>query len=158
MNGLRINGAPPAIGDRRVQKIVSFLEETKYRTVRIQELAKRIGVGPSRLAHLFKLETQQSIREFVLERRLIEVARLVATTEKRISAICYSVGFTDLSNFNHAFKRRFGMSPREARRRCAYSELSTAGFSTIYQEIAESTNSSVLQTADVAFKLELRNM
>jgi len=144
MKGLRINGAPTPIADRRVQKVISFLEETKYRTVRIRDLAKTIGVGPSRLTHLFKCETQQSIRKFVLERRLLEAARLLASTEKRISAICYLVGFTDLSNFNHAFKRRFGMSPREARRRCTYSEPVAGGFSTIYQEIAGSTNSSVL--------------
>lgn len=157
MKALQLNGVSPPTADPRVQKIVEFLRATQYRAVRIQDLASRIGLGPSRLAHLFKRETRHSIREFVLERRLLEAARLVASTEKRISAICYSVGFSDLSNFNHAFKRRFGMSPREARRRSAYSQPFAAAVSRIYQEIADDTNFSFLRTADPAFKLERPN-
>jgi AraC-like DNA-binding protein len=156
MKALQVNDGWPPIADRRVQEIIEFLQKTQYRTVRIQDLAKGIGLSPSRLAHLFKRETRQSIREFVLEKRLLEAARLLASTEKRISAICYSVGFSDVSNFNHAFKRSFGMSPREARRRRAHPSRSLTKISTINQEIADDTNSSVLQTADPAFKLERR--
>jgi|SRR6185369_15258254 AraC-like DNA-binding protein len=158
MKAFQASGVSPPTVDRRVQRTVEFLQETQYRTVRIHDLARRIGLGPSRLAHLFKRETHQSIREFVLEKRLLEAARLVTSTEKRISAICYSVGFSDLSNFNHAFKRRFGMSPREARHRCVNSELSAPGISTTYQEIADDTNFSFLQTAGHGFKLEQRNV
>jgi AraC family transcriptional regulator of arabinose operon len=125
MNGSRIHGVSTPIADRRVQKTVEFLQEIQYRPVRVQDLARRIGLGPSRLTHVFKLQTRQSIREFIHERRLLEAARLLISTEERISSICYSVGFSDLSNFNHAFKRRFGMSPREARRRGVPSELFT---------------------------------
>ena len=40
---------------------------------------------------------------------------LIVQTHERISQIAYSVGFGDVSNFNHAFKRRFHMSPRQYR-------------------------------------------
>lgn len=157
MKIFQVSASPPT-ADRRVQKTIEFLQQTQYRTVQTRDLARRIGLGPSRLAHLFKRETRQSIREFVLERRLLEAARLIASTEKRISAICYSVGFSDLSNFNHAFKRRFGMSPREARHRCAYWEPVAPAISTSYQEIADGTKSSFLQTHSHAFKLERQDM
>ena len=42
-------------------------------------------------------------------------AMLIVQSHERISQIAYSVGFGDVSNFNHSFKRRFGMSPRQYR-------------------------------------------
>jgi AraC-like DNA-binding protein len=57
---------------------------------------------------------------------------LGATGEERISVI--SVGFGDVSNFNHAFKKRFGMPPR------AYREsIRNAADSNSYQEKADDT-------------------
>lgn len=101
--------------DRRVRKIVSLLEERGCERISVAELAQSVGLGPSRLEHLFKLDARMSIRDFIRERRLEEAALLLAGSEERISTIGYQVGFTDPSNFNHAFKRRFGVSPREYR-------------------------------------------
>jgi AraC-like DNA-binding protein len=58
-----------------------------------------------------------TVREFLRERRLAAAAALLAKTEERISIISRKVGFADVSNFNHAFRRRFGMSPRQYRER-----------------------------------------
>ena len=40
---------------------------------------------------------------------------LIVQTDERISQIAYSVGFGDVSNFNHSFKQRYGMSPTKYR-------------------------------------------
>src|SRR5262245_24976415 len=101
--------------DRRVRKVVALLEECLPLRVRVGDLARQVGLGTSRLEHLFKLNAQVSIRDFVRERRLLAAKALLETTEERISTIGYQVGFQDLSNFNHAFKRRFGLSPRAYR-------------------------------------------
>ncbi len=103
--------------DRRVSKVVTFLEERDRGQVRMSDLARRVGLGASRLAHLFKLDARMSIRDFIRERRLAEAASMLELTEERISTIGYRVGFNDVSNFNHAFKRRFGVSPRAYRER-----------------------------------------
>ncbi|MFL6247263.1 MAG: helix-turn-helix transcriptional regulator [Thermoanaerobaculia bacterium] len=95
-----------------MRTILALLEERTFLRVRVSELARQVGLGPSRLEHLFKLDARISIRDFTRERRLLAAARLLETTEERISTIAYEVGFHDVSNFNHAFKRRFGISPR----------------------------------------------
>ena len=119
--------------DRRIRRIVALLEE-KWRTpVSLRELAQRVGLGPSRLEHLFKNHAKVTIREFVRERRLAAAADLLAATEDRVSTICRSVGFNDISNFNHAFKRRFGVCPR------AYRELAGSGDGKSDQENREPT-------------------
>ncbi|HEU4888308.1 MAG TPA: helix-turn-helix transcriptional regulator [Thermoanaerobaculia bacterium] len=101
--------------DRRVRKIVQLIDESWRMQLRIGDLARRVGLGASRLEHLFKEEARISIRDFIHERRLREAAQLLVSTEERISVISFHVGFLHVSNFNHAFKKRFGVSPRQYR-------------------------------------------
>jgi AraC family transcriptional regulator, arabinose operon regulatory protein len=74
-----------------------------------------VGLSPSRLTHLFTETAQVSMRAFIRERRLLHAAELLSSTDERIAQIAYSVGFRDASNFNHAFKRTFGVSPKAYR-------------------------------------------
>lgn len=103
--------------DRRVRRVVQLLEERWRSPVRVDELATLVGLGASRLEHLFKEEARVSIRDFIQNRRLGEAAALLASTEERVSVISFQVGFQHVANFNHAFKKRFGVSPREYRAR-----------------------------------------
>lgn len=83
--------------------------------MRLEEIAARVGLSPSRLTHLFKQKTRLSIRDFIQASRLLHAAELIASTDERIAQIGYAVGFRDPSNFNHAFKKSFGVSPKQYR-------------------------------------------
>ena len=101
--------------DRRITRVKSVLDEQYRDPPSVGDLAKTVGLSASRLAHLFRKEIGMSIQSYVVERRLVMAAMLIVQSHERISQIAYSVGFGDVSNFNHAFKRRFGMSPRQYR-------------------------------------------
>lgn len=102
--------------DLRMARVVAVLEEQWRAPVCLEELAHGVGLGVSRLEHLFRLHASVSIRQFVQQQRLKEAARLLAATDERVSAICFAVGYQDVANFNHAFKKAFGVSPGEYRR------------------------------------------
>ena len=58
--------------------------------------------------------------EVVLEKRLRLAFRLLTSPLhrfRRISDIAYSAGFVDLTHFNRSFRRRFGCTPSDVRRR-----------------------------------------
>jgi AraC-like DNA-binding protein len=101
--------------DRRIRRVMTVLEEQYRDPPSVDQLAEMVGLSSSRLAHLFRDEVGLSIQSFIVERRLLMAAMLIAQTDERISQIAYSVGFGDVSNFNHSFKRRFSMSPRQYR-------------------------------------------
>ena len=106
--------------DRRIKKVRSVLDEQYRNPPSVHDLAASVGLSASRLAHLFRDEIGTSVRSYIVERRLTSAAFLIAQTDERISQIAYGVGFNDISNFNHAFKKKFGMSPgkyREAHER-----------------------------------------
>ena len=57
--------------------------------------------------------------EYVLEQRLTCAYHMLADSARHdwtISAIAFEVGFGNLSYFNRVFRRRFGMTPSDARR------------------------------------------
>jgi AraC family transcriptional regulator of arabinose operon len=106
--------------DRRIKKVRSVLDEQYRNPPSVHDLAASVGLSASRLAHLFRDEVGTSVRSYVVDRRLTMAAFLIVQTDERISQIAYGVGFNDISNFNHAFKKKFGMAPgryREAHER-----------------------------------------
>jgi AraC-like DNA-binding protein len=113
--------------DRRVVATLTLLSNDWRNDHRVSDLAAAVNLAPSRLQHLFKDEVHMSIRKHILHRRLVEAARLIATTHDRISEIVYYVGFRDVPNFNHAFRRTFGVSPRQYRHSSALPSLAAAG-------------------------------
>lgn len=102
--------------DRRVRKTLEFLEARGYGRMRTSELADRVGLSGSRLGHVFKAQLGLSIRDFVRRKRLARAAQLIAETDLSIARIVELSGFLDHANFDHAFKREFGVAPREFRK------------------------------------------
>ncbi|MFN8681317.1 helix-turn-helix transcriptional regulator [Paracoccus sp. P2] len=81
-------------------------------------LAGRHGISPRYIRDLF-LGTGTSFTEFVLTARLErahERLRAAPPAHGGISVIAFETGFGDLSYFNRAFRRRFGMTPSDVRR------------------------------------------
>ena len=101
--------------DRRIRRVRTVLDEEYRDPPSIERMADAVGLSSSRLAHLFRSEVGMSIQSYIVERRLVMAAMLIVQSDERISQIAYSVGFGDVSNFNHSFKRRFAMSPRQYR-------------------------------------------
>jgi AraC-like DNA-binding protein len=68
---------------------------------------------------LFEAE-RTTLSKFVLGQRLAQAYRILADPrhgDRMIGTVAFGVGFGDLSTFNRAFRRRFGMTPSDVRRR-----------------------------------------
>ncbi|WP_198020857.1 helix-turn-helix domain-containing protein [Mesorhizobium sp. LNJC399B00] len=84
-------------------------------------LAGRHRVSARYIRKLFEGEGT-SLSQFVLGRRLALVCSKLSDlrlAHRTIGAIAFDAGFGDLSTFNHAFRRHFGMTPSEARQSAA---------------------------------------
>jgi AraC-like DNA-binding protein len=83
----------------------------------VRLIADRHGVTPRYVQILFE-ESGATFSQFVLEQRLAAVYRTLtdsARSKMPISTIAYGAGFADLSNFNRAFRQRFGRTPSDVR-------------------------------------------
>ncbi|WGD50812.1 AraC family transcriptional regulator [Bradyrhizobium sp. CB1650] len=83
----------------------------------LSEVAARSGLSPRQAQRLFE-QAGTTFTEFVLEQRLLLARKLLGDPRARarkINDIAHSAGFSDLSYFNRAFRKRFGATPSELR-------------------------------------------
>ena len=81
-------------------------------------VGKRHRVTPRYIHMIFELEGI-SFSEYVLEQRLLRALHLMTDNrfaDWKVTALASEAGFGDLSYFNRTFRRRFGMTPSEARK------------------------------------------
>lgn len=72
-------------------------------------------MNASALSRSFRKSTQQTIVDYVNQRRIALAARLLVETNLSVLNVCLRVGFENPSNFNRRFRRIKGMSPRAYR-------------------------------------------
>jgi AraC-like DNA-binding protein len=83
----------------------------------IAALALRHAVTPRHIQKLFETEGT-TFTEYVIERRLLEARRMLTDPQfagHGIGDIALKAGFGDLPYFTRSFRRRFGMTPSDAR-------------------------------------------
>jgi AraC-like DNA-binding protein len=83
----------------------------------VKAMAARHRIKPRWLQRLFESEGT-TFTDYVLAQRLLRAHRLLTNPRcagRKISAIAFDVGFGDLSYFNRAFRRRYGVAPSELR-------------------------------------------
>ena len=64
----------------------------------------------------FKKMTGDSFASYVNDRRLANAVEALRRTDDKILSVSQDVGFTNLSNFNRQFKKRYGITPKEYRK------------------------------------------
>lgn len=81
----------------------------------IEHIALRQGVTARYIQQLFEGEGTTFTRYLRDCRLAMAHDRLMMPAAAGIAVIAFECGFTDLSNFNRAFRRRYGMTPSEVR-------------------------------------------
>jgi AraC-like DNA-binding protein len=80
-------------------------------------IARATGLGTRQAQRIFA-ESGTTFTECVLAQRLALAHKLLIDPlhrHRKVSDVAYSVGFGDLSYFNRAFRRRFGIAPSDMR-------------------------------------------
>lgn len=92
------------------------LDRSRDPSLTVNSVARRQGVTPRYVQHLFEGEGT-TFTEFLRDSRLaLAYQRLEeGAAQMSIAEIALESGFTDLSNFNRAFRRRYGVTPSDVR-------------------------------------------
>ena len=94
-----------------------ILERLADPELRIEAVALRQGITPRYIQRLFESENT-TFSDFVRDRRLELAFRLLRERDPAscsITTIAYDAGFSDITSFNRAFRRRFEATPSEVR-------------------------------------------
>lgn len=97
--------------DPRIQEVLDILSKHYMEDHRIEELAGRVCLSPSRLSHLFKEQVGDSIIETLMKCRLKQAEKLMKYTLRPITEIALSVGFHSPDYFTRRFTSYYGINP-----------------------------------------------
>ena len=106
--------APSAV---LVKKATDFITKHACEGATVSDVVTAMGVSRSLADLRFKEVNGTTILEALTQRRLDEVIRLLFTTDYPIKRISLSCGFSNIKHLKWLFRKRFGMSMREYRRR-----------------------------------------
>ena len=105
---------PPAVTSSavaRVTQIVRTIERRPDARFSLGRLAELADLSPYHFLRTFERVTGITPHQYILRTRLREAALRVAAEPRKIVDIALDCGFSDVSNFNHAFRREFGVNP-----------------------------------------------
>ena len=94
-----------------IAKAVELIRQDFDQTLRIEDLARELGMSISGLHHRFKAVTAMSPLQFQKQLRLQEARRLMLSEDFDAASAAYRVGYHDPAYFNREYKRLFGVPP-----------------------------------------------
>ncbi|WP_320129499.1 helix-turn-helix domain-containing protein [uncultured Sphaerochaeta sp.] len=104
------------IGNQRISKLITFLEQNLNRPISLQELASRANMSTSTLNRYFQATTGWSPIEFHIRRRVKFACSLIQTSKLTMEEISEATGFCDGNYFARQFRKVMAMSPRQYKR------------------------------------------
>lgn len=100
---------------RLLLQISEYLHAHFQEDLRIEDLAKRVGLSPSYFSHLFNKTHGLGLREYLNKLRISEACRLLSTSPLKVYEIATLVGFTDYKYFSLVFHKVTGSTPTRYR-------------------------------------------
>jgi AraC-like DNA-binding protein len=94
-----------------IARAVARLRQDFDQPLRIEQLARELGMSVSGLHHHFKAVTAMSPLQFQKRLRLQEARRLMLGEDLDAASAAYRVGYHDASHFNREYKSLFGVPP-----------------------------------------------
>lgn len=95
-----------------------FIYDNFGNPITCQDVAAAVNYSESYLRHIFKQECQMSVSEYINHVRLLEAAALLKRQDCSITAVADKCGFNDPNYFSTAFRKKYGCSPRQYRKKC----------------------------------------
>jgi two-component system response regulator YesN len=104
-------------GHRFIDAAIEHIRENYDKDISLAATAEAVFLSPGYFCTLFRQYTGQNYVDYLNGVRLNEACRLLSQSLMKTYEIAYAVGFRDETYFTKLFKKQYGVSPSEHRKR-----------------------------------------
>lgn len=97
------------------RRIKLYLDQHYNENCSLDEMAERLNMSTSYLAHTFKDATGYSPGQYMMWRRIGEAQTLLCITKYPVTQVATTVGYDNTNYFSSLFKKMVAMKPKEYR-------------------------------------------
>ncbi len=112
--------------DARVGLAIRLLRDEASTFGSPSELAREVGLSPSRFRHLFREQVGISTQSYIVWLRLYRACKALARGAS-LSGAALEAGFADGAHFTRTFRRTFGLAPSQIAGRIEFLEPESIG-------------------------------
>lgn len=106
------NAKTGASEETPVNKMLAYMDD-HFQDVTLSALSRRFAYHPNYISNLLHKETGKTFSEILLEKRMEHALVLMKGTDLSNEEIADILGYTSTTNYYKAFRRYYGMPPRE---------------------------------------------
>jgi AraC family L-rhamnose operon regulatory protein RhaS len=105
----------------KLQQLLLFLQQNRLEEINWEALSHQFYLTPRTLHRQFVSQTGQTPQKYLNNLRLNRAKCLLKISDRSLTDIAFFCGFGDSNNFSTLFKKAFGISPSQMRRRYSLS-------------------------------------
>ena len=98
-----------------MKEALSFIEQNFQNNISVEDIAASCGLNRSYFGKIFHENMGKSPQEFLIYYRMIKATELLKLTDLSIADIGNAIGYANQLHFSRAFKKVYGISPRQWR-------------------------------------------
>jgi len=101
----------------KISPAIEYIYKNFNNKISVNHLALLTGMCNQHFCKCFKRATKYTFTQYLNDIRVLSAQELLLTTDRNVTEIAFSAGFSSISYFNRVFKRKCGLSPLEFRRK-----------------------------------------
>jgi transcriptional regulator GlxA family with amidase domain len=103
------------ITDPRIQKALVILDAEATNNPRMTTLARSLGLSERHFLRLFRKQVGQSPKSYLIASKLRSAVWMLRNTQKSITEVAYTTGFSSGANLADHCQKKLGSSPKRIR-------------------------------------------
>ncbi len=107
----------PVTKKRRLERTLKYIHKNYTENLTVRQLAQMEYLSESRYRALFSAVMKQSPSEYIINLRMNTACELLENSAVDIRQVSQMVGYTDQRYFTRLFRKRYGCTPTEYRKR-----------------------------------------
>ncbi|MFD2328099.1 response regulator [Cohnella sp. GCM10020058] len=102
---------------RKIESVKSYIQAHLSKDINLQELADRVEMNKTYMCTLFKQETGITVWSYLVAERMRKARSLLLETSAKVYEIAGEIGYEDVPYFSQTFKKFYGMTPLDYKKR-----------------------------------------